>query len=161
MDLAPGYMHDMQSYCTLLIIISSDTSSMLAEQPRPAGAAPSPLSYRPHKMERYYAEHILQTHFGHSSDGGCGGGEGEQPGLHVHGRDAVPFLTTSGMDRNVLRCIWSVVDPGGIGTLLDMSQVHATGSPTTTGASVVLKWKQQLSSVHRSAGTVSPFADFT
>ena len=115
----------MQSYCTLLIIISSDTSSMLAEQPRPAGAAPSPLSYRPHKMERYYAEHILQTHFGHSSDGGCGGGEGEQPGLHVHGRDAVPFLTTSGMDRNVLRCIWSVVDPGGIGTLLDMSQVHA------------------------------------
>ena len=115
----------MQSYCTLLIIISSDTSSMLAEQPRPAGAAPSPLSYRPHKMERYYAEHILQTHFGHSSDGGCGGGEGEQPGLHVHGRDAVPFLTTSGMDRDVLRCIWSVVDPGGIGTLLDMSQVHA------------------------------------
>ena len=44
--------------------------------------------------------------------------------IQIPGRSAVPFLTQSGIDRNVLRSIWSVADPHNYGTLTTITQFH-------------------------------------
>ena len=98
------------------------------------GGAATP-TYRPHKMERYYAQHLLQTHF--SSDNNptapadfshtttASLSDSTSHSIHVPDRTAVPFLTTSGVSRDTLKQIWNVVDPGGLGTLICRSQFHA------------------------------------
>ncbi len=37
---------------------------------------------------------------------------------------AVPFLTQSGLDRGILRTIWTVADPNNVGTLTSTDQFH-------------------------------------
>ena len=43
--------------------------------------------------------------------------------IHISGRDAVPFLTQSGIDRSVLKTIWNVSDPQNVGNLTSINQL--------------------------------------
>eukprot|EP00574_Skeletonema_japonicum_P005199 CAMPEP_0201717470 /NCGR_PEP_ID=MMETSP0593-20130828/3196_1 /ASSEMBLY_ACC=CAM_ASM_000672 /TAXON_ID=267983 /ORGANISM="Skeletonema japonicum, Strain CCMP2506" /LENGTH=138 /DNA_ID=CAMNT_0048207535 /DNA_START=179 /DNA_END=595 /DNA_ORIENTATION=+ len=78
-------------------------------------------SYRPTALERAYASHLLQTYFQtpHSDDNDI---EIDNTPLRIPGRQAVPFLTTSGVERTLLRLFWSVVDPEAVGTLVVRNQ---------------------------------------
>ena len=78
-------------------------------------------SYRPTAFERAYASHLLQTYFQtpHSDDNDI---EIDNTPLRIPGRQAVPFLTTSGVERTLLRLFWSVVDPEAVGTLVVRNQ---------------------------------------
>ena len=42
--------------------------------------------------------------------------------IRISGRDAVPFLTRSGVDRSVLKTIWNVIDPENIGSVTAVQQ---------------------------------------
>lgn len=44
--------------------------------------------------------------------------------VNIPGRNAVPFLTQSGVDRGILRSIWSVADPQNFGSLTNIVQFH-------------------------------------
>ena len=96
--------------------------------------------YRPTPLERAQSIHLLLTYFNTAVD------FNDDAAMRVSGRDAVPFLTSvssafiydgdyaliltceinivtfflfeqSGVDRSLLRSIWSVADPEGVGTL--------------------------------------------
>eukprot|EP00956_Cyclotella_meneghiniana_P010139 scaffold13975_cov69-Cyclotella_meneghiniana.AAC.9 len=72
----------------------------------------TPTCYRPTPLERAHATHLLLTYF--DTPVNLYNDDGE---MRVSGRIAVPFLTSSGVDRSLLRLIWSVADPDGVGTL--------------------------------------------
>ena len=103
-------------------------------------------TYRPHRMERYCAQHLLQNHFEPTSNAAGASSANSSSdtspadfshvttatlpdhhlhSVHVPGRIAVPFLTTSGVSRTILKEIWTVVDPDGVGTLVRRCQFHA------------------------------------
>ncbi|KAL3942535.1 MAG: hypothetical protein SGBAC_003281 [Bacillariaceae sp.] len=68
--------------------------------------------YQPTPLEQAYSLYVGQQVFG------------VLPGatqIQISGRDAVPFLTQSNVDRGILRSLWTVADPQTIGTL---SQLH-------------------------------------
>ena len=46
------------------------------------------------------------------------------PCISIPGKDAVAFLTTSGIHRLILRILWTVVDPQNLGRLVDLAQLH-------------------------------------
>jgi len=79
---------------------------------------PSQLQYRPTALERAYASHLLQTYFQtpHTPN--------DISPVRLSGRQAVPFLTTSGVERTLLRLFWSVADPDAVGTLVIRNQFH-------------------------------------
>ncbi|KAK1746216.1 hypothetical protein QTG54_002823 [Skeletonema marinoi] len=77
------------------------------------------LQYRPTTLERAYASHLLQTYFQTPPTPNS-----DTTPLRVSGRQAVPFLTTSGVERTLLRLLWSVADPEAVGTLVIRNQFH-------------------------------------
>eukprot|EP00584_Thalassiosira_punctigera_P023703 CAMPEP_0172548586 /NCGR_PEP_ID=MMETSP1067-20121228/17837_1 /TAXON_ID=265564 ORGANISM="Thalassiosira punctigera, Strain Tpunct2005C2" /NCGR_SAMPLE_ID=MMETSP1067 /ASSEMBLY_ACC=CAM_ASM_000444 /LENGTH=1816 /DNA_ID=CAMNT_0013335821 /DNA_START=16 /DNA_END=5466 /DNA_ORIENTATION=- len=90
-----------------------------------ATAAAAKSSYRPTPLERAYASHLLSVYFQtpfdplsntHASD--------DAELIRVPGRNAVPFLTTSGVERSLLRLLWQVSDPDAVGTLTRRSQFY-------------------------------------
>ena len=70
--------------------------------------------YQPSPLEEAYSFYLAQQVFGIAPN---------NP-VHISGRDAVPFLTQSGIDRGILRTIWTAADPACIGTLTSLSQFH-------------------------------------
>ena len=69
--------------------------------------------YQPTPLEQAYSLYLGQQVFG------------VIPGtaqIQISGRDAVPFLTQSNVDRGILRTLWIVADPHTIGTLTQMNQ---------------------------------------
>ncbi|KAL9189907.1 hypothetical protein ACHAXT_009582 [Thalassiosira profunda] len=81
-------------------------------------------SYRPTPLERAYASHLLSTHFATPFDPNSPASEDDAETIRVPGRNAVPFLTTSGVERSLLRLLWQAADPDGVGTLTKRSQVY-------------------------------------
>ena len=73
-----------------------------------------PFVYQPTPLEEAYGLYLLQQVFGIncSMDGN----------FRISGRQAVPFLTTSGVHRMILRTAWSVADPQTVGSLVDLKQ---------------------------------------
>jgi hypothetical protein len=73
-----------------------------------------PFVYQPTPLEEAYGIYLLHQVFGIncSIDGN----------FRISGRQAVPFLTTSGVHRMVLRTVWSVADPQTVGSLVDLKQ---------------------------------------
>lgn len=78
----------------------------------------SQLQYHPTALERAYASHLLQTYFDTPHN------PHDNTPVRISGRQAVPFLTTSGVDRALLRLFWTVADPEGVGTLFTRNQFH-------------------------------------
>jgi hypothetical protein len=78
----------------------------------------SQLQYHPTALERAYASHLLQTYFDTPHN------PHDNTPVRISGRQAVPFLTTSGVDRALLRLFWTVTDPEGVGTLFTRNQFH-------------------------------------
>ena len=64
--------------------------------------------HRPTPLERAHACHILLIRFGVPAPAAAD----DLEEIRVAGRNAVPFLSSSGVERGVLRLIWSVADPG-------------------------------------------------
>jgi hypothetical protein len=71
--------------------------------------------YHPTPIEEAYGIYLLEQEFG-LVDGA--------PDFRVSGRSAVPFLSRSQLSRDVLRHIWSAVDPEGSGSLHVPAQFH-------------------------------------
>ncbi|EJK68742.1 hypothetical protein THAOC_10058, partial [Thalassiosira oceanica] len=78
--------------------------------------------HRPTPLERAHACHILLTRFGVPAPAASSSTDLEE--VRVAGRNAVPFLSSSGVERGVLRLIWSVADPENVGTLTARGQFH-------------------------------------
>ncbi|CAJ1958956.1 unnamed protein product [Cylindrotheca closterium] len=71
--------------------------------------------YQPTPLEQAYTLYVGQQVFG------------VLPGatqIQISGRDAVPFLTQSNVDRGILRSLWTVADPQNIGTLSQLNQLQ-------------------------------------
>jgi hypothetical protein len=71
--------------------------------------------YQPTPIEEAHSLYLLQQAFGLFPPYNI---------LKISGRLAVPFLTTSGVDRFILRSIWSAADPQNSGSLTQLSQFH-------------------------------------
>ncbi|KAG7344269.1 hypothetical protein IV203_022277 [Nitzschia inconspicua] len=74
-------------------------------------------SYEPTPLEQAYGLYLAQQIFGIPPTN-------ITPGVRIPGRNAVPFLTQSGLDRTVLRSLWNVADPQNVGSLTDIQQFH-------------------------------------
>jgi hypothetical protein len=72
-----------------------------------------PFVYQPTPLEEAYGLYLLHQVFGIN----CSMGN-----FRISGRQAVPFLTTSGVHRMILRTVWSVADPQTVGSLVDLKQ---------------------------------------
>ena len=72
------------------------------------------ILYQPTPLEQVHAFYLAQNVFGIAPN----------TPIHISGRNAVPFLTQSGIDRMLLRNIWSAADPQNIGTLTALHQFH-------------------------------------
>lgn len=59
--------------------------------------------------------HLLNTFFQTDTD---------DPQFCITGRQAVPFLSQSGLDRDILRILWTTVDPGSTGKLFSSKQFY-------------------------------------
>jgi hypothetical protein len=81
------------------------------------------FSYHPTPLEEAYGIHLLRTVFQIPSISSASGVV-EDPPFRVPGREAVPFLRLSGLSRNVLRNIWSAVDPDSTGRLTSPHQLY-------------------------------------
>jgi hypothetical protein len=68
-------------------------------------------NYHPTPIERAYALYVLETVL-----------QVPLEPFHLPGQSAVPFLSSSGVDRKLLREIWNVVDPEGEGSLMELIQ---------------------------------------
>jgi hypothetical protein len=98
--------------------------------------------YHPSPLEQAYAWHLLATVFPSSILDGSNnsklatvsfGGPNWNAGalapayvttIRIAGREAVPFLSQSGLDRTILRHIWSTVDPNATGKLTTKHQFY-------------------------------------
>jgi hypothetical protein len=96
--------------------------------------------YHPSPLEQAYAWHLLATVFptsiildsssSPSTTASLGRPDGNASALappnsiRIAGREAVPFLSQSGLDRTVLRYIWSTVDPNATGKLSSLHQFY-------------------------------------
>eukprot|EP00980_Cylindrotheca_fusiformis_P012118 scaffold2927_cov143-Cylindrotheca_fusiformis.AAC.8 len=69
--------------------------------------------YQATPLEQVYSLFLAQQVFGIPPSNGS---------IQIPGRDAVPFLTQSNVDRGVLRSLWSVADPDNVGTLTQIRQ---------------------------------------
>ncbi|KAG7370854.1 hypothetical protein IV203_019424 [Nitzschia inconspicua] len=74
-------------------------------------------SYEPTPLEQAYGLYLAQQIFGIPPTN-------ISAGVRIPGRNAVPFLTQSGLDRTVLRSLWNVADPQNVGSLTDIEQFH-------------------------------------
>jgi hypothetical protein len=94
--------------------------------------------YHPSPLEQAYARHLLATVFPSSivlnSSSSTNASlrhpdnwnefAAPAPSIRIAGREAVPFLSQSGLDRTVLRHIWSTVDPNATGKLSTLHQFY-------------------------------------
>jgi hypothetical protein len=71
--------------------------------------------YKPTPLEEAYSQYLIRTVFPQPSDAAT---------LRISGRHAVPFLSQSGLPRDVLRNLWFCVDPHTTGYLSDAQQFH-------------------------------------
>jgi hypothetical protein len=69
--------------------------------------------YQATVLEQAYSLFLAQQVFGIPPGNGP---------IQITGREAVPFLTQSNVDRGVLRSLWSAADPQNAGTLTQISQ---------------------------------------
>ena len=76
------------------------------------------ILYQATPLEQAYSLYLAQQVFGMSLP------LPHQSGINISGRQAVPFLTQSGVDRGILRSIWSVADPQNFGSLTAIHQLH-------------------------------------
>ena len=114
--------------------------------------------YQPTPLEQAYSLYLAQQVFGIA------------PGnpVYISGRDAVPFLTQSGLDRGILRSIWTAADPECIGTLTQLSQLHLLLRLVSMGqfgmldpqsqTDALLGWVQQCASQQLQLPTFSSVA---
>jgi hypothetical protein len=88
-----------------------------------AAAAAAPNLYHPTQLEEAYALYLLEQELGISPSPptSC---EVDTKEFRISGRQAVPLLTRSGVDRTLLRTFWTIADPQNVGTLTNKSQVH-------------------------------------
>jgi hypothetical protein len=69
--------------------------------------------YQATVLEQAYSHFLAQQVFGIPPGNGP---------IQITGREAVPFLTQSNVDRGVLRSLWSAADPQNVGTLTQITQ---------------------------------------
>ena len=75
--------------------------------------------YQPSSLEEAYGIYLLQTVFQINVHEGrfCNN-------ARISGREAVPFLSKSGVDRQILRNVWTVADPQSVGSLISPQQFY-------------------------------------
>ena len=81
--------------------------------------SPTAGTYNPTPMEQAYGLYLLEQVFPTSL-----ASFKANTTIQISGKDAVAFLTTSGIHRLILRHIWNVADPQNFGSLTQISQFH-------------------------------------
>jgi hypothetical protein len=113
--------------------------------------------YQPTPLEQVYSLYLAQQTFGVVA-------VPNNP-IHISGRNAVPFLTQTGLDRGILRSVWTVADPENIGTLTHLSQFHLLLRMVSMAQAGILNPQLPLDamkqSVHQFASQLLPLATFT
>ena len=74
-----------------------------------------PTMYEATPLEQAYSIYVAQQVFSNDYTS-------SSMSIRISGRDAVPFLTRSGVDRSVLKTIWNVIDPVNIGSVTAIQQ---------------------------------------
>lgn len=82
--------------------------------------APMSFYFPPNPHERMGYDRILAVGFGSVAQNR----NPQSNMIEVQGRDAVPFLTTSGLPRPVLKSVWTMVDPQHVGVLRVRAQFY-------------------------------------
>jgi len=83
------------------------------------------LIYHPSPLEEAYGIYLLETVFGQDTTTAAAASSSSASSFSIAGRQAVPFLSQArNLGRDVLREIWSAVDPLSRGKLTDPLQFH-------------------------------------
>ena len=80
--------------------------------------------YSPTPVEEAYGIHLLLTTFNVAPNAVISAVSSGNASFKIPGKNAVQFLSGSGIDRSILRNAWAVSDPGNIGSLTEINQLH-------------------------------------